>query len=426
MHFNRILSVLFSCLLISVASSQVRTGLDNLVADNYAPLQGKNIGFIANKTSVTSSGDFAPKLFAKQKVCKLVALFSPEHGFLGERKAGVKSDAVEKYEGVPVYSLYGTTRKPTKKMLAGITTLVFDIQDIGVRPYTYLSTMIYAMEAAAENNIEFVVLDRPNPLSGERIEGNIIDSSLISFVGVIPVPYLHGMTLGELAQMAKGQKWFHGAEKLKLSVIHMTDWKRKMYWNETGLKWIPPSPNIPTFESAIGCAMFGAIGELGNISVGIGSDLPFLRIGSKLVQPQFLEQAVQSSLPKGVTAKRDDYTVPFGDSSKTFLGMKIELPKNISSIESLYGFEFLVLKKLLRDSVFAKSFKALPFTTQKMFDKVTGVRNFAQLFLSDKVTHVLSMDGSDTMKSEVEAESAYWFMDANMFRSTRKKYLIYN
>ena len=231
MLFNRILSVfLLISFFFSIASSQVHTGLDNLVANNYSQLKGKKIGFIANKTSVTSSGEFAPKLFSKQKVCNLVALFSPEHGFLGERKAGVKSDAEEKFEGRPIYSLYGTTRKPTKKMLTGITTLVFDIQDIGVRPYTYLSTMINAMEAAAENNIEFVLLDRPNPLSGNRIEGNILDTSLISFVGVIPVPYLHGMTLGELAQMAKGEKWFHKAEKLKLSVIHMTDWKRSMYW----------------------------------------------------------------------------------------------------------------------------------------------------------------------------------------------------
>src|SRR5207253_1630447 len=162
----------------------------------------------------------------------------------------------------------------------------FDIQDIGVRPYTYLSTMIYAMEAAAENGIEFIVLDRPNPLSGQRIEGNILDTAFRSFVGVAPIPYLHGMTVGELAKMAKGEKWFHHAEKLHLSVIKMTGWKRAMYWNETGLKWIAPSPNIPTFENAIGCAMFGAIGELGILSIGIGSDLPFLRLGSKLVQPE--------------------------------------------------------------------------------------------------------------------------------------------
>jgi len=425
---QKICVVLFflTCVFFSVANCQVLTGLDELVANKYSQLKGKKVGFIANKTSVTSSGEFAPSLFTKQKVCKLVALFSPEHGFLGERKAGVKSDVEEKYEGVPVYSLYGTTRKPTKKMLSGITTLVFDIQDIGLRPYTYLSTMIYTMEAAAENNIEFVVLDRPNPLSGERIEGNIIDTSLISFVGVIPIPYLHGMTLGELAQMAKGERWFRGAEKLKLSVINMSGWKRKMYWSETGLKWIPPSPNIPTSESAVGCAMLGAIGELGNLSVGIGSDLPFQRIGSKLVQPQFLEQAVQSSLPKGILAKREDYTVPFADSSKTFLGMRIELPKNISSVDRLYGFEFSILKKLLADSVFAKSFRALPMSTQKMFEKVTGVHNFAQLFTSDKVTHTLAADGSSHITNQVEGEMAYWYMDESFFRTTRKKYLLYN
>jgi uncharacterized protein YbbC (DUF1343 family) len=242
-------------------------------------------------------------------------------------------------------------------MLKGIDALVFDIQDIGVRPYTYLSTMIYAMEAAVENKIEFIVLDRPNPLSGDRIEGNILDSSLRSFVGAVPVPYLHGMTLGELAQMAKGEKWFHGAGKLKLTVVTMKKWDRTMYWNETGLNWISPSPNIPTFESAVGCAMFGAVGELGILSVGIGSDLPFLRIGSKLVQPEVLEEAVLSSLPQGVSAKREDYIVPFGDSSKTFYGMKIILSKNVKEVDELYGPEFRVFKKLLTDSVFSKSYR---------------------------------------------------------------------
>ncbi len=401
---------LFCSVLFSTSPSQVRTGLDNLIANKYEQLKGEKIGFITNKTSVTSSGEFAVNLFTKEKSFKLVALFAPEHGLFGERRAGVKSDSAEKYLGIPVYSLYGTTRKPTKKMLKGIDAIVFDIQDIGVRPYTYLSTMIYAMEAAAENKIEFIVLDRPNPLSGERIEGNILDTSLHSFVGVVPIPYLHGMTLAELAQMSIGEKWFQGAEKLKLTVIKMTGWNRAMYWNETGLKWIAASPNIPTFESAVGCAMFGAVGELGILSVGIGSDLPFLRIGSKLVKPEMLEQAVLLSLPNAISAKREDYTVPVSDSSKTFLGMKIDLPKNMKDVSELYGAEFRILKKLLTDSVFARSFHLLPFTTRRMFEKVTGTREIAKAFET----------GGD-----IESVLAGWEKDVIRFRTMRKKYLIY-
>jgi uncharacterized protein YbbC (DUF1343 family) len=393
-----------------IATCQVHTGLDNLTANNYSQLQGKKIGLICNQTSRGSGGEFAAEVFAKEKSFTLVALFSPEHGLFGERKAGVKSDSAENFEGIPVYSLYGATRKPTKAMLKDVTALVFDIQDIGVRPYTYLSTMIYAMEAAAENKIEFIVLDRPNPLSGQRIEGNILDTTLRSFVGAVLVPYLHGMTLGELAKMAKGEKWFLRAEKLKLTVIEMTGWKRSMYWNETGLKWTAPSPNIPVFESAVGCAMLGAVGELGIVSVGIGSDLPFLRIGSKLVTAEILEQAVLSSLPKGISAKREDYTVPFGDSSKTFYGMKISLPKSIGNIDELYGSEFRLLKKLLADSVFSRSYKTLPFASRKMFEKVTGTHLLLQAFET----------GGD-----IESVLAGSKKDALRFRSLRKKYLLY-
>ena len=400
----------FFFLLPIFALCQVRLGLDNLIANNYSQLQGKKIGLICNQTSVTSTGESAAKFFIKQKLFKFAALFSPEHGLFGERRAGVKSDSAEEFEGVSVYSLYGITRKPTKAMLKGLDALVFDIQDIGVRPYTFLSTMIYVMEAAAENNIEFIILDRPNPLSGERIEGNILDTSLRSFVGVISIPYLHGMTLGELAKMAKGEKWFHGAEKLKLTVVAMTGWKRVMYWNETGLKWIAPSPNIPTFESAVGCAMFGAVGELGILSVGIGSDKQFLRLGSKLVKPEVLQYAVQSSLPDGISAKREDYTVPYEDSTKTFLGMKIGLPKDLSSIDYFYGSEFMVLNNLLDDSVFARSYKGLPLSTKKMFEKVTGTH---QLFKA-----------LDTKKN-IELFIATWRKDVSRFRIMRKKYLLY-
>jgi len=196
---------LFVLLLIlpSIATGVTKPGLDAILEAKAPALSHKRIGLIINQTSRTSSGEYAPDGFLKLKNLTVVALFSPEHGIEGLRRAGVNSDSVEKYKGIPVYSLYGSTRKPTAAMLRGIDVLIFDIQDIGVRAYTYLSTMILAMEAAAENKIEFIVLDRPNPLGGERIEGNILDTALKSFVGQVPIPYIHGMTLGELALMAK-------------------------------------------------------------------------------------------------------------------------------------------------------------------------------------------------------------------------------
>jgi uncharacterized protein YbbC (DUF1343 family) len=419
-----ILNALFSLFFFSGAAAQVHTGLDNLIAGQFKELEGKKIGLICNQTSLTSKGEFSPKILSKKHAFKLKALFTPEHGLMGERKAGVTSDTAETFEGIPVYSLYGDSRKPSRPMLRGIDALVFDIQDIGLRPYTYLSTMIYAMEAAAEYQLEFIVLDRPNPLSGERIEGNILDTSLRSFLGVIPIPYLHGMTLGELAKMAKDKKWFVDAESLELTVVPMTGWKRSMYWNETGLKWKAPSPNIPTFASAVGCAMFGAAGELGIISVGVGSDLPFLRLGSKLVQPDFFEQCVRASLPKGISAKREDFTVPFEDTTKTFQGLKIELPKNLGAIEKMYGPEYLILKKLSEDTVFAEHFDSLGLGKRKVFEKVTGLHNFLMAFNSI-VEVTTTVNGEKKNISLVEGFVNKWQRDADKFREMRKKYLLY-
>ncbi|MEI8135223.1 MAG: DUF1343 domain-containing protein [bacterium] len=392
---------LLICLLFSSSQAQVRTGLENLIGSKYANLSGKKVGLICNQTSVTRSGEFSAKLFAHQKSFVLKALFTPEHGLRGSRKAGTKSDSSETFEGVPVYSLYGTTRKPTKSMLRGIDVLVFDMQDIGVRAYTYLSTMILAMESSSANKIKFVILDRPNPLSGVRVEGNILDSSQFSFVGMLPIPYLHGMTLGELATMAKGKRWFAGAEKLELEVIKMSGWKRTMYWNSTNFRWVAPSPNIPNFESAIGCALLGAIGELGIVSVGIGTDKPFLRLGSKLVKPDFFEKCVRQVIPKGFSLRRESYTVPYGDSTKTFDGLRIERSAELSTIPQLYGAEFQLIKLLSEDSVFAKSMQSLPMSTLKMFEKVTGARNYLKTYSFD------------------------WKGDPIKFKADRKKYLLY-
>jgi len=407
----KIVLILLTLLLsVSLGLSRTSTALDGLYAKNFSELRGKRIGFICNQTSRTATSDFGPDVLLKSKGINVVAFFSPEHGFAGVRKAGVTSDSTEMYNGIPVYSLYGDTRKPTKKMLAGITTLVFDIQDIGVRPYTYLSTMILAMEAAAENNIEFIVLDRPNPLGGERIEGGILDTSLKSFVGIIPIPYIHGMTLGELAQMARGERWFKGAEKLRLKVIKLESWKRAMTWDRTGLKWTPPSPNIPTYESAVGCAMFGALGELGLISVGIGSDEPFLRLGSRLAKAERMKMILQSYLPSDVFVELEDFTTPYLDTIKTYNGIRIVLPP-ISPSGEIFSAQFSFLADLIAtDTNIAKAYAATITSSKRMFDKVVG---------------------SSQLRKNIEAGiggglTQEWKNECKAFRTKRQKYLLYN
>ena len=369
-HFVLLYVVLITC----VAKAQVLTGLDNLVAEHFAPLKGKRVGLITNQTGRTRDGRFGPELFAKSKELKLVAIFAPEHGLMGTRPAGIPSDTLERFEGVPIYSLYGSTRNPTHSMLRGLDALVFDIQDAGVRPYTFLSTMIDAMESAAENGILFYVLDRPNPLSGNRIEGNILDTTLESFVGIIPVPYLHGMTLGELARMAKAKGWFHDAKNLKLIVIPMTGWKRSMYWPETGLTWIATSPNVPAFQNDVGLAMLGATGELGLLSVGIGSEYPFLRIGSTLMGQDEVKRLVDSAFEHSIATTAGDYIATTSAGTKTYYGVHLELPR-VETIPSFYEPQFRMLQLMMQDTAFRESFDALPGSINARFERVTGVHD---------------------------------------------------
>jgi len=374
-HFAIIALFLFS----SSALAQVETGLDKLAAEHFFPLKGKHVGLITNQTGHTRDGQFGAELFAKSNALKLVALFAPEHGLFGMRAAGVTSDTLERLDNVPVFSLYGSTRKPTPAMLHGIDALVYDIQDAGVRPYTYLSTMILAMEAAAENKIPFYVLDRPNPLSGDRVEGNILDTSLKSFVGILPIPYLHGMTLGELARMAKGKSWFHDAPKLDLTVIPMTGWNRAMYWNETGLPWIATSPNVPTFINDVGLAMLGATGELGLLSIGISSDFPFLRIGSTLMGQSEIARMVDSAFQQSLSVIPEDYTATTSAGTKTYHGVRIALPGDLRSIPSLYVPQFRLIEMMLHDTAFRTSFDRHLASTNGMYEKVTGMRGLLDI-----------------------------------------------
>ena len=398
-------------LIFSSANAQVMSGLDNLVSEKFAALKGKHVGLITNQTGRSRDGRFGADLFLNAKELKLVALFAPEHGLMGERSAGVPSDTLELYHGVPVYSLYGRTRKPTKAMLRGIDALVFDIQDVGVRPYTFLSTMILAMQVAAENKIPFYVLDRPNPLSGDRIEGNVLDTSLKSFVGVLPIPYIHGMTLGELAEMAKAKGWFANAAKLKLTVVPMKGWKRSMYWNETGLTWIAPSPNVPHFENAVGLAMLGAIGELGILSIGIGSDQPFLRIGSALMFSGEVKRIADSAFFNSLTLSTEDFTSTTSAGTKTYHGVEIGMPNDLKSIPSLYEGQFRLMEMMLADTTMRSTFDKLPQSENAMFEKVTGMHGLLE---------------SIRRCEDFAPIFSRWKSDSEKFRNERRKYLLYN
>jgi uncharacterized protein YbbC (DUF1343 family) len=253
---------------------RVQVGLDVLEAEKFAPLRGKHIGLVTNHTGLDAQGRSTVDLLSHAPGVQLVALFSPEHGLAGrndERVSSTKDAAT----GLPIYSLYAETLRPTDAMLAGIDTLVFDVQDAGVRFYTYLSTMAYCMEEAAKRNIAFYVLDRPNPLGGEIVEGPMLDADKASFTAYFPMPVRYGLTIGELAQLFNAEN--HIA--CDLHVVTMKNWHRNYFFESTGSRWIPPSPNLRSLKGAV---LYSGLEILQNagVSVGRGTETPFEEFGA--------------------------------------------------------------------------------------------------------------------------------------------------
>lgn len=278
----------------TLRAEPVKLGVDVLQEEGFAALDGKKVGLVANPASVDGALRSTVDVLRGTERCKLVALFGPEHGVSGDEYAGVKvADRSDARTGLRVHSLYGKTRKPTSEMLRGLDALVFDLQDIGSRSYTYISSMRFCLEACAEAGIEFIVLDRPNPLGGLRIEGPPnVEKGFESFVSQLDVPYLHGMTMGELARLVRDR---HAPSYAKLRVVKMKGWKRGMTWAETGLTWLPTSPHIPKAESCAAYAATGILGELDQLSNGVGYTLPFELVGAPGVNPDALADALNRS-----------------------------------------------------------------------------------------------------------------------------------
>jgi len=274
--------------------SLVRTGLDAIVDQNFAPFQGQSIGLVTNQTGIDSRGRRGIDLFAAAPGLRLAAIFSPEHGVSGDVDTDVPNsrDAIT---GRPIWSLYGPTRRPTPEMLQGINLLVFDIQDVGARYYTYLATLLYVLEEAGRRNIPVVVLDRPNPITGRVVEGPVMDPDLKSFTAPYPLPVRTGMTIGEFARMAVAERRL----PVSLTIFPLVGWDRGRWYDETGLPWANPSPNIRSLTQAL---LYSGIGllEATNLSVGRGTDAPFEVVGAPWIEPHALAEALNRQRLPGV------------------------------------------------------------------------------------------------------------------------------
>jgi uncharacterized protein YbbC (DUF1343 family) len=407
----RFLPLIFASVNLSYASGQaVTTGIENLVSSNFQQLKGKRVGLITNPTAIDRNFKSTTDILFGEKSIKLVALYGPEHGVRGDFAAGEKvTGVIDPLTSLPVHSLYGSTRKPTTEMLKDIDILVYDIQDIGSRSYTYISTLGLAMEAAAENNIPFIVLDRPNPLGGKKREGMLTEETFTSFVSQYPVPYLHGLTVGELALLLNGEWLLKNGVRCKLEVIRMSGWKRRMTFNDTGLPWVPTSPHIPYAETAFYYPATGILGELYTMSIGVGYTMPFMTVASEWADADSLASALEQLSLQGVKFRPIHYKPYYSVSAgKPVHGVQIHLTDPIAAPLGLI--QFYILQEAHRLWPGKNVFELCEKSRLSMFDKVCG---------SDKIRILFSK------KFMVEDIKELWYGDIEKFNRTASKYLLY-
>lgn len=366
------IQVLMVLLFFRSEAAQVQLGIDRLFTPEYREaLKGKNIGLITNHTAIDSQGRSSIDLLkahASNGGYVIKALFAPEHGLTGLQYASESVKDAKDLDGIPIYSLHGSTRRPTPSMLTSIDLLIYDIQDLGSRSYTFSTTLFYAMEAAAKAHIPVIVLDRPNPIGGQLVDGPMLEDKWRSFVGYVNVPYCHGLTIGELAQFFNGE-YQVGCQ---LSVVPMGGWKRSMTFKETGLNWMPTSPNIPESETAFFYPTTGLMGELQMVNIGVGYSLPFKVVGAPWIEAKsFADQLNQQKFP-GVHFSPFHYRPFFGRfSGEDCHGVLILVtdPKNYLPVTTQYL--ILGMLKSLYPSQFKKALEESA-SRQEMFNKVNG------------------------------------------------------
>lgn len=397
------------------ASAPVMPGVEVLKEIGFEGLVGKRVGLVTNPSGVDRELTSTIDILYNAPGVKLVALYGPEHGVRGDVYAGDKvNDAVDEATGLPVYSLYGATRQPTAEMLKGIDVMVYDIQDVGVRSYTFISTLGLVMRTCAELGIEVMVLDRPNPLGGNKIEGCYVEDPFYSFVSQYKIPYVYGLTVGEVAQMIneeglnRGQKGNLAPLKCKLTVVPMKGWKRDMLFEDTRLPWVLPSPNIPYKDSAIHYASSGICGELyGFLNIGVGYTLPFQTFAAPWMDAVRLKNQLDSYDIPGV-AFRTIWYKPLSGSLKGQLVQGVQYFFTDYESARITEIQFHVMQAVAEIYPDKRAFEVI--SGYGLFDKVCGT-DFIRTEISKRYLF-------DDIKE-------YWRKDEAEFRALSQKYHLY-
>ncbi len=399
----------------TVAPEEVLTGLEVLVRDGFAPLEGKRVGLVTNPSGVDRYLRSTIDILHAAPNVNLVALFGPEHGVRGDVYAGGKVESgTDETTGLPVHSLYGSTRKPTPAMLKDIDVMVYDIQDVGTRSYTFISTLGLVMRACAEQNIEVLVLDRPNPLGGLKVEGCLVEDGFHSFVSMFKIPYVYGLTVGELANLINEEGLNCGVLgnepplKCKLSVVKMEGWHRDMLYRDTRLPWILPSPNIPNMESAIAYPSAGITGEFNNfLHIGIGYTLPFETFAAEWIDADALKAKLESYQLPGTVFRTIHYKPTAGSCKDKLLhGVQFYFPEYEKAEITLTQFYVMqAVNELYPDHN--------PFPAQtrtRMLDIVCGT-DYVRVHFGKRM--------------RVEDIASYWRKDVEDFKALSRNYYLY-
>ena len=398
------------------SAPDVKTGIEVLRDNGFKELQGKRVGLVTNPTGVDRNLVSTVDILANAEGVELVALYGPEHGVRGNVHAGGHVDSsVDPATGLPVYSLYGATRKPTKEMLDSIDVIVYDIQDNGCRSFTYISTLGLLMEAAAEYDKELMVLDRPNPLGGNKVEGCYVEPGYFSFVSQFKIPYLYGLTVGELATLLNeeglvvGEKGDKEPFKCRLTVIPMEGWNRDMLYADTKLPWVLPSPHVPQPESAIYYPASGILGELGYMSIGIGYTLPFQLFAAPWIDAEKLAAALNGRGIEGVRF-RPLYIQPFysAHAGENLGGVQMYVT-DFNKAE-LTAIQFQVLEAVAELYPEKKVFDNANQGRYRMFDQVCGTNYIRETF------------AKNNKYSDIQE---YWNKDVAAFKELSAKYYLY-
>lgn len=405
---------LFSCA-VEAARPVVKPGIEVLQDRGFEGLKGKRVGLVTNPSGVDRYLNSTVDILYNAPGVELVALYGPEHGVRGDVYAGGKvTDTKDAATGLPVYSLYGSTRKPTGQMLEGIDVMVYDIQDVGARSYTFISTLGLVMEACAAEGIEVMVLDRPNPLGGNKIEGCYVEQPFNSFVSQYRIPYIYGLTVGELAEMIneeglnRGQLGNQEPVKCRLTVIPMEGWERDMLYEDTGLPWVLPSPNIPFKDTPMYYSAAGICGELyGFMDIGIGYTLPFQVFGATWLDPDKLKARLESYVLPGISFRTIWYK-PIAGSRKG------ELVKGLQ-----YFFTGYDEARVTETQFYVMQAVAELYPDKKAFEVISGYGLFDKVCGTDYVRKEFSK------RYKVADIMDYWRKDEDSFRELSQKYHIY-